>query len=393
MLLDITRLTSRVGRGALTGVDRVEMAYLDWCLSTHGQLHGLARIASGYALLDRNGLARFTDRLKGAEPWGRRDARALVGVKTPKPRGAAESDLRRLAISLSNKARLPDLPDALYLNTGHSNLRRITLEGVRAQGLRTAILVHDTIPLDFPQFQRDGSADAFAQKLRLSVQHADLIISNSKQTKQRVKAHAKTWGDCPPVTVAHLGLDARERVEVKAKNRPYFTAIGTIEPRKNHTLLLDIWEDMTPDERPDLHFVGKRGWKNEALFAWLDQLKSQPWLHLHEDMDDPALTRHLSGAHALLFPSFAEGFGLPSLEAAQLGIPVICGDLAIHRELLGDYPVYADLEDRYFWKKTILEQAAQRQKDLVHAHMAKRPHIPTWSEHFAAVNAAVMKLV
>lgn len=391
IVLDVTRLVSRVGRGPFTGVDRVELAYLEWCLATDAPLHGLARLADGYALLDRAGLTSFRNRLIGNDPWGRRDLRALVGFKTAAVRGRVEADLRRLAIARSGKSKLPTLPNGIYLNVGHANLSATTLGEVVAQSVPVAVLIHDMIPLDFPQYQRPGTSQAFEQKMRLVADHASLVIANSKDTESRVRAYFDTWKAEPAYVSAHLGVP-KVSPSQEGKNRPYFCVIGTIEPRKNHALLLDAWEDMPADERPELYVIGQRGWNNEAVFSRLDALANMPWLHEHNDMDDAALTSLLAGSNGLLFPSFAEGFGLPSLEAAQLGIPVICGDLAIHRELLGDYPIYLALDDHYAWKKTIIEQARQGRKDLVRARKSETVSIPTWSEHFDAVNAALSTL-
>lgn len=401
VVLDITRLASRVGRGPLTGVDRVELAYLNWCLQDVSvPFYCLARISGGYALLDREGALVFRSKLLGALPWGRPDLRARVSMKLAKARRAAESDLRRLSIERSGRQGPPEipLPKGVYLNTGHSNLSKATLAGMRDSGLKVATLIHDMIPLDWPQFQRDGTVQSFEDKMRRAADYSDLVIANSGHTQTRVKHYFDGWGAQVEYVTAFLGADPmRAEVSKSASVRPYFVALGTIEPRKNHAFLLDIWEQLEVEhpatQLPELHIVGRRGWKNEDVFKRLDQLKGNGWLFEHNNMQDAEVRRLLSGSHGLLFPSLAEGFGLPSIEAAQLGVPVICGDLAIHREVLGDYPVYADLQDIYLWKKTILEQAEQRQKDLVHAHIAKSPKIPTWSEHFDAVNEAMGNLL
>lgn len=396
VLLDITRLVSRVGRGPLTGVDRVELAYLKWGLATGAPFYCLARLADGYALLDRAGAAGFLQRLAGDIPWGPRDLRARIGLRTSAARGRAESDVRRLAVARSDKSKVPQMPmKGIYLNTGHSNLTETTLVGLAQQGLQIAVLVHDMIPLDWPDHQRPGTPEAFERKMRCVARHAGLIIANSKDTKNRVRAYFDGWDAAPAYVSAHLGLSELQVPRI-TQNRPYYCTIGTIEPRKNHTLLLDLWEKMATElpveDIPHLHIVGQRGWNNDTVFARLDVLRTEPWLHEHNGMEDAELTTLLANAHGLLFPSLAEGFGLPSLEAVRLGVPVICGDLAIHREVLGDYPVYAGLEDRYLWEEIILEQARQGQKDLVHASKAKTVKIPTWSEHFDAVNAALKSL-
>ena len=59
----------------------------------------------------------------------------------------------------------------------------------------------------------------------------------------------------------------------------------------------------------------------------------------------------LKGASGFLFPSHAEGFGLPPVEAAALGVPILSNDLPVIREILGDIPVYASVSDRYLWFK------------------------------------------
>ncbi|WP_175500609.1 glycosyltransferase [Litoreibacter janthinus] len=360
----------------------------------------LARISGGYVVLDREGAVSFKAKLQGKTRWGKPDLRARLALKTPKFRGAAESDLRRLAIARSGRSTLPPLPltHGIYLNIGHSNLSETTLFGIRKAGLKVATLIHDMIPLDFPQFQRDGTVPQFEKKMRIAAGNSDLIIANSADTSARVRHYFRQWGGKPQSVNALLGVpDLSMPIDRSGLNRAYFVTIGTIEPRKNHALLLDVWDELQAElpteQMPALHIVGHRGWKNEDVFRRLDELKGSQHVIEHSDMNDEALTELLAGSHGLVFPSFAEGFGLPSIEAAQLGISVICGDLAIHHEILGDYPVYVDLQDRYLWKKTILEQANQRQKDLIHANKAKNPKIPTWSEHFEAVNAAVIKLL
>jgi glycosyltransferase involved in cell wall biosynthesis len=363
-------------------------------------VYGLARISGGFVVLDREGLLSFRSKLLGELPWGRRDVRARLGIRTSTQRGAAESDLRRLAVAGSGRGSLPDIPleHGVYLNTGHSNLSETSLSGIRKTGLKIVTLVHDMIPLDWPQFQREGTVQRFEDKMQAVAGLSDLIIANSEGTRERVQHYFDQWGADLPYVTSHLGVGQNSKIlDISGDNRPYFVAIGTIEPRKNHALLLAIWErlekELPHEQMPTLHIVGQRGWKNEDVFRRLDSMQSKSWLHEHNGMDDVTLRRLLAGAHGLLVPSLAEGFGLPSIEAAQLGVPVICGDLAIHHEVLGDYPVYADLQDIYLWKKTILEQTKQRQKDLVHAHRAKKPKIPTWSEHFDDVNAAVTKLL
>ena len=392
VLLDVTRLTSRVGRGAPTGIDRVELAYLEWCLATSEDLWGFARVAGGFVLLDRAGLASFYSKIIGDEAWGTKDIRARIGLRTPAARGAAESDLRRLAIGrpvdLLEAVQSISEPGLKYLNVGHSNLRAETLGIGRQKTFQTIIFLHDAIPLDHPEFQTAESVKKFKAKAELVKRGSDLVITNSEASADRLVHHGIC--DASAVHGVHLGVMAEQANLIKEdQNRPYFVVLGTIEPRKNHELLLDIWEELGP-AAPRLHVVGHRGWADPNLFRRLDQLVVKGCIEEHSNLADHELWPLISGAQALLFPSHAEGFGLPTLEAAALGTPVVCGDLAIHRELLGAYPVYLDTRDRYRWKQRIIELAEQN-LDVLRAQCANnRPNIPTWEAHFERVNQVIM---
>jgi glycosyltransferase involved in cell wall biosynthesis len=312
----------------------------------------------------------------------------LVGLKTPTLRARAESDVRKLSLEFRKTPvfNAIELQDFVYLNTGHSNLSKKALAGITTHVKFTAIFLHDLIPVEFPEFQRPQTVTAFKEKIENITDYADLIIVNSEDTKMRTKSILSRNVD---TVSAHLGIDVpTEASTVNDHTRPYFTTIGTIEPRKNHKLLLDIWLNMiasTPDDQiPHLHIVGRRGWLNEGVFTQLNRPEIQRFVTEHNNLPDAEMWSLLKGANALLFPSLAEGFGLPSLEAAALGVPVICGDLAIHHELLGDYPVYVDLLDPYLWQDKILEQT-----QATNQTSRPTPHIPTWDEHFARVNQAI----
>ena len=387
-LLDVTRLVSRVGFGQHTGVDRVELAYLGWCLSGKREVFGLTRVAGGHALLDRFGLQEIHDRILGKVEWGKRDLRGVIGLKTPIPRAKAESDVRRLAIEFRNHPTFKkrNLANLVYINCGHSNLSNDTLFRIGEQVRKISVLLHDVIPLEFPQFQRQGAVAQFQKKVAAINAHADLVVTNSNDTKSRALPFLEAVDE---IVVSHLGIDQPVLPDAKLdKSRPNFVSIGTIEPRKNHRLLLDVWDDMItdlpPESVPHLHIIGRRGWKNDDVFARLDALPKNGSITEHSNLSDAEMWSLLSGTNGLLFPSFAEGYGLPSLEAAALSVPVICGDLAIHRELLGDYPVYVDLQDAYLWQKTILEQT-----QATTPTSKTTPHIPSWDEHFARVNQAI----
>jgi glycosyltransferase involved in cell wall biosynthesis len=387
-MLDVTRLLRRAGR-VLTGVDRVELAYLEALVAGDVDLWGLARTPLGYVLLDRAGLLEFHRRLTGAAQFSSPDLVSRLQRGMPDIAKRALSDLRRRAVARCIPRGLAamlqrHLPSGTaYLNIGHSNLSQRVLAAVRAvPQARIAVFVHDVIPLEYPHFQRPGTVEVFAQKMRRVREFADLLIYNSADTQARTSAVMAEWGAIPPGIVAHLGTimtvpDPKLLPDGLAPARPYFVTVGTIEPRKNHALLLDVWERLGPDA-PDLLVCGSRGWNNDAVFARLDRLGPDDRVREVNGLEDAALAALVQGAQALLFPSHAEGYGLPAVEALALGTPVLCSNMATFREILHENAVYIDDSDPQMWEEHIIRWSKQPR----HARQVCDFETPTWAAHF-----------
>ncbi|QBY02039.1 glycosyltransferase family 1 protein [Rhodophyticola sp. CCM32] len=399
--LDVTRLVSRVGRGALTGIDRVEYAYLTWCLHHHPTAIYLCRTTRGYLMLGISGATVLVDLLDGRLPLGRADMISRLYGKSGKPRHRAEAMLRPHALARSLRGRLArmlvsELPGrSVYLNVGHSNLSVRTLAAIARQPqMKLAVLVHDVIPLERPDVVVCGQPEAFGAMMARVCDQADLIIANSQDTVAALTRHATGWGRMPDTIVAHLGLPDPVAVHPPPPgvdlSHPYFVALGTIEPRKNHALLLDIWEallqELPEDRMPHLHIIGQPGWCNAAL---IKRLVTHPQrgqsLFDHGALPDTQVRGLLKGAHGLLFPSLIEGFGLPPLEALREGCIPFCSDLPVMREVLGDSAVYLDPQDAYSWIETIKQRIAG---DLVVPDTSKA-RLPDWQAHFTTVGASI----
>jgi len=401
--LDLSRLISRVGRGPATGIDRVELAYLQALCGGDVALFALVRTGLGYFLLDHAGAGKLLDRLLGKVPWGPPDVLSRLFLKASDEKRAAISDLRRLCLARSGKGGLAamlsrHLPSGVvYLNVGHSNLERHVFETFHntCNG-RVSVLIHDMIPLDFPEYQRPGTVEAFEARLRRVGELADLVIYNSDQSRADGERYFSEWGRVPDAIVAHLGVDIAPPDPAQLPtgldlSRPYFVSVGTIEPRKNHALLLDIWDHFSKEHAPEavanLFIVGNRGWNNEEVFRRLDDpTLSQRHVFELTGLSDGAMSALVGRAQAMLFPSFAEGYGLPPCEAIAQGVPVVANDLPVYREMLGNIPVYANVRDMYSWAKIIRQLAEQNEAEKLARNGSLGAHVlANWQDHFRLV--------
>ena len=400
-LIDLTRLVSRAGKGPPTGVDRVEAAWLRHLLTLDDPLFALVRSSAGFLLLDRRGAQAVADMAAGTRVPAAPDLIGRLLLRRDPARAGAEAALRPLAVARCLRPGLAGmlrrhLPRGLLaLNLGHANLTAPVLRALHdGPAARIAVLVHDTIPLDHPRHTRPGTPEDFARKLAAVSAHADAVIHTAQATRTTTDAHLARMGRVPPGIVAPLGVDLPPDGPLPPglrPDRPYVVALGTIEPRKNHALLLDVWEDLSrdhpPAQVPDLLILGRRGWQNRAVFDRLDALRG-PDARVRElpGLPDGAVGALLRGAAALAFPSHAEGYGLPPLEAAALGVPVIATPLPVLRERLGDYPVYASASDRYAWANyiwTLTQSVGASGASGTSGRRAIRP--PAWADHCKTV--------
>ncbi|MEX3017281.1 glycosyltransferase family 4 protein [Gymnodinialimonas hymeniacidonis] len=392
--LDVTRTLTRLGRRAPTGIDRVELEYLKAFLNA-GCDRFLCRTTRGYLLLDDVGGRLVVDLAEERRALGQADLLSRLTFRAKRSRHKAEAALRAVAIDRCRPGALPALlaraaPDGwTYLNVGHSNLSEATLSAFAAGG-QSMVMIHDLIPITHPDLVADDQPANFAGRVERVRRYTSHVIANSHATAEALDLHWHGADRRPETIVAHLGVPVVEQM-AGTRDPLHFVMLGTIEPRKNHALIVDAWEalaqELPPEDMPQLHIIGHTGWKVEAL---MQRLHSHPLrgqsIHLHGPLSDEDVHTHLSKATALLFPSITEGFGFPPLEAAMVGATPICSDLPVFRETLGDCVVYVNNPTAYQWKETI--------KQLIDGKIA-RPDLskvkcPTWQEHFEIVADAVI---
>ena len=419
---DLTRLVTRLRHASPSGIDRVDLAYARAVLGGAREGLGLVSTAFGPRLLDRDQALAIVeavaagwveDREAQADPvylgvaarCGAPASAPAPGVQAPHAGNAARRRIQlRTAADIALRSRpITALPrDTLYLHTSHL---RLDIPGrfdwlYDRRDVRAAFFVHDLIPITHPEYGRAGEADRHRARLRTIGRHAAAILVNSADTGRRILDHLAAGGfGRPPVAVGHLGVEgafgrAGPRFE---PDRPTFLVCGTIESRKNHLLLFQIWRALAERHgaaTPRLIVVGRRGWEAESA---IDMLERCPGVRSHT-IEATGLSTHglaalMRSCTALLMPSFTEGYGIPLVEAAASGLPVVASDIPVHREIADRFALFRDPLDGPGWIaaiETLARPASTLRNDLRHHLDGYAP--PTWDDHFEAVRPTLAAL-
>jgi glycosyltransferase involved in cell wall biosynthesis len=135
-------------------------------------------------------------------------------------------------------------------------------------------------------------------------------------------------------------------VEPAPAGEPYLLYVGTLEPRKNLPMLLDAWREVRKRHPVDLVLAGRR---REDF----PEPGSEPGLRLLGLTAEEELPKLYSGALAVVYPSYYEGFGLPVLEAMQCGAAVIASRDPAIAEVAGEGAILVDAKDRRAWVEAL----------------------------------------
>lgn len=127
--------------------------------------------------------------------------------------------------------------------------------------------------------------------------------------------------------------------------KKYILSVGSIEPRKNLSLLLDAYKQLRSDPAfadCGLVLTGRKAWGNDLLLNKIRELKLEKNVHVTGYVPEKDLDAIYNMAEIFVFPSYYEGFGLPPLEAMACGAPVIASNASSLPEVLGDAAIFID---------------------------------------------------
>lgn len=244
----------------------------------------------------------------------------------------------------------------------HPSFAAVVKAAQQKYGLRYVLLVYDIIPLRRPEWCDKKLTASFGAFIRSVLPLADTLLTISRASASDLVRYASeatialrtppvaipmgTGFTNPPSEPARLARSAKGGRTLPAPGS-YALIVSTIEARKNHTLLFQVWrrllDDLPAAEVPTLVFAGRIGWLVTDL---MQQLKNANYLNgkivLIHNPSDIELLRLYNGCLFTLFPSFYEGWGLPVTESLGFGRPCIVSNATSLPEAGGALARYFD---------------------------------------------------
>jgi glycosyltransferase involved in cell wall biosynthesis len=268
-----------------------------------------------------------------------------------------------------NKYDLSPGDHLLLMNNdwAHTDIEVISREA-RLAGAKLVVLLNDIIPIQFPEWYKPHDVKRFTDYVNLAMRLADRFILTSKRVTTDVEEYGARLGiRVPELKQVPLGCDSARKSKVDGRlpdgldRDRYILFVSTIEPRKNHSLLMDVWTRLVLDgtvahSGMKLVFVGRRGWMVDSILA---KLRSHPdygksLVHL-DDVDDATLTLLYRNSAFCVYPSLYEGYGLPPVEALAYGKALIASTGGAIAEVVGSSGLCLDPLDVEGWENAMRE--------------------------------------
>jgi len=386
IVLDIFHLSLGFWRETPAGVDRVDASFAAHFLSAGARNRKAllftplgpraVPIADARHIFDGvQSHWRETQRPEEDEAFVRvREALIAPPAQPQRPRKAAISrgltDVLRVSVraALLHAGTWPQIAaigtNAVYLNVSQYPLSRPSyFRWLRGRpDVKPVFMIHDLLPIEYPEFFHQDSVERHARRLKVFAEIAAGAIVSTPAVAEALLGYLKGLGRrtlpllIRPLPVSRVFHGPREHDEGLAA-QPYFIICGTIEPRKNHLLVLNLWRELARlfgPATPKLIVAGARGWENENI---VDMLERCPAIRDHvieaAGLSTPSLKRLIDNARAVLMPSFAEGYGLPVAEALTAGTPVLASNLPSLRAMDGSAITWLDPVDGLGWLAAI----------------------------------------
>jgi glycosyltransferase involved in cell wall biosynthesis len=220
------------------------------------------------------------------------------------------------------------------------------------------VTAHDAAPLIYPETYPRRGRRFHTQGLAAAAKRADLVITVSQSAAEELSTYTAIPPERMRVVPNGVDLEIAGDAQVEATRRelgindaPYVFWVGSLEPRKNVTLLVDAfvrWALHT-DLPHRLVLAGPAGWLEDEASVLAPARRLGDRVRVLGRVGDPVLGALYRGADLFAFPSRHEGFGIPVLEAMAQETPVIAADIPALREIAGGAAVLRSPDDLDAW--------------------------------------------
>ena len=270
----------------------------------------------------------------------------------------AKLDLRLRAARARAAPAAVRAADVFMLLGGYWNFRTYaeTIEMLHRQGLKVGVYIYDLIPLTHPHYFALPLRTSFRRQFAKVMKEVDFACTISEFVANDLRrALADTLQRSIPVAAVTLAQETPKRAAqidqdfVAQTPREFVLCVCTLEVRKNHLLLLDVWSSLYArhgDKLPSLILVGKWGWKIKPLRERLQQSNYVDGkIVILGSLTEARLAYLYETCLFTIFPSFVEGWGLPVGESLAFGKPCIASDTSSIPEVGGNLVRYIDPYD------------------------------------------------
>ncbi len=227
--------------------------------------------------------------------------------------------------------------------------------GIEKTSIKTVVSIHDVIFRHHPEWYPRFDRTIYNLKWKHALKVAHAVICISHQTRQDVLHFYGNQIPCLPQKITVIPPIVEPRFTPRPLSgppagKPYLLAVGRLEARKNLGVMLEALALLEPGKRPELVIAGKSTDYQKELERLTAEKQLEGSVRFTGEVSAGALSDLLAGSLALVYPSRMEGFGYPIVEAQQAGVPVICSDIPLFREVAGAGALFANPLDPDAWK-------------------------------------------
>ncbi|MHB0755916.1 glycosyltransferase family 4 protein [Polaribacter sp. M15] len=246
----------------------------------------------------------------------------------------------------------------------------------KSKSCKYIVTIHDILFNDFPQFFSLSYRIKRNFLFRISAKKSDVLLTVSEYSKQRIQEfyglNNKEIGITPNGVSKLFFKDynkkqSQDYIYKKYKVNNYLLYVSRIEPRKNQQALLKIFPDID-DKNTKIVFIGSKTLDNKTLDKEYNNLPYdvKKRVHFFNSISNNDLLEFYKAATVFVYPTFAEGFGIPPLEAAALKIPVVCSNKTALSDFNFFKPYHVNIENVNELKQKINELLKHKNKaDLI----------------------------